>query len=255
MRRIDWMLAAVVGTIGWTALAGEIALTNASFENPNLPKGTQGYPGAPNWNTPGPVLTEVAPGIFINTNAGIFINDPDKNNDTFTDPDWIDNASGDGTGFDNCAFLAALSGNEFWQPVNGVLTQAGMKYILSADIAHNYGGGNPAFQPDSTAKVTLALFYLDDNNDRQLLASRDVVMGADNLEATHFLNFSAESAILAPGSSVGRSLVVSLLSSSPVDNSGGFFDIDNVQLVAVPEPASFGMLTLATLAVAARRRR
>ena len=241
------MAFAIVGAI---ANAQSIPVPNGSFEDPPLPKGTLGNPFVTNWNTPGPVLSEFPPGsgVFINTNAGNFPNDPDKDNNGVTDADWIDNADQK-----QAAFLAALSGNEFWQQLTATY-QAGKKYTLTTAVAHNFGGGNPAFQPDPTAKVTLALYYLDAQNARHLVASRDVVNGADGLLATHFLDFSAVSPTLAANDpAVGLPIVVSIISSSPATNTGGFFDLDNIR-VAVPEPASMGIVLLIGGATLARRR-
>src|SRR4051794_33062237 len=73
-----------------TALAASVTVKNFGFEDPPLPPGTLGNPFVTDWNTPGPVLNEFPPGsgVFINQNAGNFINP------AVGQPDRLDNAQG-----------------------------------------------------------------------------------------------------------------------------------------------------------------
>jgi hypothetical protein len=231
---------------GAVARADVLTVANPSFEDPALPPGTLGNPFVTSWNTPGPLLTEFPPGsgFFVNTNAGNFINTAPGQ------PDHIDNVDGN-----QAAYVAALSGNEFNQTL-GTNFEPGKSYTLTVGVAHNYGGGNPAFQPDPTAKVTLSLFYADASG-RHVLASTDVVNDAlTGLSATHLLDFSAITAALAANDpAVGKGIGIAMTTMSPVTNSGGFFDLDSVRVTATPEPTSLALIAVGAGALLARRRR
>ena len=235
-----------IGLPGASALADVITVQNNSFETPTVTG--LGNPFVTSWSTPGPVSTEFPPGSgnFVNTNCGNFINTP------VGAQDHIDNVDGN-----QAAFVSALSGNEFNQTL-GVNFEAGKSYTLTVGIGHNYGGGNPAFQPDPTAKMTLRIFYTDAQSVRHYLASTDVInSAATGLSATHLLDFSATTALLAANNAaVGSPLSISMISASPVANSGGFFDLDNVRVSsALPEPTSLSLVVIGTGALLARRRR
>jgi hypothetical protein len=241
-----WVGLGIALVAGAAAHAEVVTVANPSFEDPALPPGTLGNPFVTSWNTPGPVLTEFPPGsgFFVNTNTGNFINTAPGQ------PDHIDNVDGN-----QAAFIAALSGNEFNQTL-ATNFQPGKSYTLTVGVAHNYGGGNPAFQPDPTAKVTLSLFYTDATG-RHVLASRDVVNDAlTGLSATHLIDFSAITPIVvANDPSIGHGIGIAMTTTSPVANSGGFFDLDNVRVTAVPEPASVALIAVSAGALLARRRR
>jgi hypothetical protein len=243
---LPWATLGIALVAGVVSHAATVTVTNPSFEDPALPPGTLGNPFVTGWNTPGPVLTEFPPGsgFFVNTNAGNFINTPPGQ------PDHVDNADGN-----QLAFIAAFSGNEFNQTLASNF-EPGQSYSLTVGVAHNYGGGNPAFQPDPTAKVTLSLFYTDAGG-RHVLASRDVVNDAlTGLSATHLLDFSAITAALAANDpAVGKPIGIAMTTMSPDANPGGFFDLDNVRVTAVPEPASIALIAIGAGALLVRRRR
>src|SRR5690349_13052218 len=119
------LLSLLLLTWSPAALAASLPVANFSFEEPPLPPGTLGNPFVTGWNTPGPVLSEFPPGsgVFINTNAGNFINPAPGQ------PDRIDNADGN-----QAAFLAAASGNEFSQPLTTNYAP-GTPYTLTVGVA------------------------------------------------------------------------------------------------------------------------
>ena len=90
---------------------------------------------------------------------------------------------------------------------------------------------------------------------RHVLASTDVFKGANNLSPTHFNDFSATlPALAANDPAIGKAVGVSIISSSPAANPGGFFDLDNVRVTAVPEPGCVGAAVVAGALMLRRRR-
>jgi hypothetical protein len=61
-------------------------------------------------------------------------------------------------------------------------------------------------------------------------------------------------ALAANDPALGRAIGVSILSSSPAANPGGFFDLDNVRVTAVPEPGCVALGGIAAGALMTRRR-
>jgi hypothetical protein len=62
-------------------------------------------------------------------------------------------------------------------------------------------------------------------------------------------------ALAANDPAIGRAIGVSILSSSPAANPGGFFDLDNVRVTAVPEPGTLALFGAGAGAILVRRRR
>lgn len=228
------LVLSICGTAGATV----IPILNPSFELPTVTLAQVASPFVDNWVSDGPSKLEFPPGsgFFVNTNVGIFPNTPSSS------PDSIDNVDAL-----QAAFMGAQTGNELTQALTTNF-QAGQTYTLTVAVAHSFGQ-----PPDSTAAVRLALYYLD-GTQRKLVASRDVFNGATTaLSANHLLDFSAVSPTLLPSDpAVGQPIHVLLTTNGPV---GGFFDLDNVRLTAVPEPSAACLIVGAGLLLAGRRRR
>jgi hypothetical protein len=217
-----------------------IPVANHSFENPPVTPAQVASPFVVDWATYGTTMMEYPPGsnIFVNASTGVFPN---------TDPgevDHIDNLDGN-----QAAFLAAETGNEFTQALNASF-EAGNSYSLTVAVGHSYG------QPPATnAYVRLGLFYLDAGNERQLVTWTDVIDdAATGLSANHLADFSApfSSFLAADHPAVGKPIHVLLTSFGP---EGGFFDLDDVRVTSVPEPASCGMLLALIMGASVVRRR
>jgi len=84
--------------------------------------------------------------------------------------------------------------NEMTQALDTNL-EAGKAYRLSAAVAHSYG-----YAPAPTDAVQIAMYYLDDADQRQMIRSRTIFNDtAAALSATHFNDFSTDFSVpLAP---------------------------------------------------------
>lgn len=216
-----------------------IPVANHSFENPAVTLAQVASPFVDDWATAGTAMMEYPPGsgYFVNINTGIFPNT------AAGEPDHINNLDGN-----QAAFLAAETGNEFTQTLAASF-EAGNSYSLTVAVGHSYGQ-----PPAATAAVRLGLFYLDSGNQREWVAWTDVVNDAvTGLSPNHLADFSATSPFLAADHpAAGKPIHILLESFGPV---GGFFDLDNVRVTSVPEPASCGtILALFSVVLFVRRR-
>ena len=240
IRSSAWAASAAMGLLAAAGpvLAAPVSVANYSFESPQVPPAQIASPLVQDWNTPGPTLTEVFPGVFVNANCVIFPNTPAGN------PDSIDNVDGN-----QVAAIGTQSGNEFNQTLAATFA-ANTKYALTAGVARSL-----TRVPAATDRLRLVLFYLDAASQRQEVAAADIFNdAAAGISATHLKDFAANSITLAAGSpAVGKPIGVLITTAGA---TGGFFDFDNVRVTAVPEPATAGALALgAGLLTASRRRR
>ncbi len=223
-----------------TGFAVQLTLQNPSFEapvaDPDLYYISLLVDG---WTTYGSTMVEypAGSGQYVNDSAGLFANTPAGEPDHFTNMDG-----------DQAAFLAAETGNEFTQTLTAPF-EAGQAYTLTMGVGHSYGQ-----PPADTAKLVLGLFYLDTANQRHFVASTDVLNdAATGLSANLLQDFTATSAaLLADDPAVGQPIHVWFGAVGP---AGGFFDVDNVRLTAVPEPATCGLLLFGVAAMLGLRRR
>ena len=71
----------------------------------------------------------------------------------------------------------------------------------------------------------------------------------------HFQDFSfVLPSVLVTDAWAGANIGVQLLSTADFGNMGGYWDVDNVRLTSVPEPASMTLLALGAGAFFLRRR-
>lgn len=190
---------------GSAAGAVLLPVANASFE---LPETVFALPFVADWATNGPIID---PNTQLNLYAGVFLNtDPNE-------PDHIGNADG----LQLC-FIGTQTGNEIVQLLAGTVFQAGGQYSLRVGVAQSFSS-----PPAQTDVLRIALFYLDDGNGRQIVASSDISNDPETgLSPNTIQYFSADSALLSSDHpAVGRTVGILL---TTLGELGGFFDMDDV---------------------------
>jgi hypothetical protein len=243
----------VVGIIALAAgasplRAGAINVPNGSFENPPLPAALfnqGGFIAAPMdaiiftgvdpiWVTQGPITN----GLMQDT--GVFVNQPG--------PGFITNADGA-----QLAFMNVLSTDQV-RVISQNLTntyQVGQSYTLTVGVCSS--SEQPPTHPGDG--ILVGLYYVDAGNNRVKIADLPVNVYALALSATPFQlqDFSVTVPTVGIGDAwAGMPIGIDFRSAG---TGGGFADLDNVRLTAVPEPATLAMLGLAAPLLWARRRR
>jgi hypothetical protein len=130
--------------------------------------------------------------------------------------------------------------------------EANKGYSLTVAVGHNFGSG----VPDAQTKFALTLFYSDAEGDH-VVAERDIYNDeATGLSATHMQDFSTVVVTIAADSAaVGRPIGIRLVTSTPEGvTAGGYFNVTNVRVDAVPEPATMGLMLAGAMLLVRRRR-
>jgi len=169
-------------------------------------------------------------GVFPNTNPG--------------DVGFPDNATGDGVGFDQVAYMFDLTGNRFFQTL-ATTFEVDNFYTLTVGV-----GTGGTFPVAATDKFHVRLGYLTDPNDILTfvnVAATSITRnpGSDGLANNHLLDLSAVSGVLpALDDAVGKAITILIHTEKfSAPELGGQWIFDTVQLTSVPEPAC--LMTLA----------
>ena len=236
---ISALLLFVPGLVRATA----IPVANGSFESPVVPLQDIAAPGADDWTTTG------------GNNTGIFPNLPMDENFGGVIAKRITNADGS-----QLAFIAAIYDpngttdngtpiiNEFSQQLPATY-QPGQSYVLSVGVTTS-----SAQPPDAGAKLRLELYY-PGNGGQQSVASTLVTSDEASVENQLLKYYTVQTPVVAADAPYANQPIGILLSTT--DNGptvGGTFDMDNVTLTSVPEPAAGTVITLAAALVGIRRR-
>jgi MYXO-CTERM domain-containing protein len=226
----------------------DIPVANPSFESPVV--NPQILPVSlviTGWNTAGPSAdVDLGDGNGPrNSGTGIFIN-PASGPTRFT------NATGN-----QLAYIFSSSGEEIHQTLSSnfsdSLPDGNNIYQLTVMV------GNASTPPPPTDQLRLRLFYTAPGADpavpanRQFIATRDLSNATDTIEGDFLLPFSAFTDPILPGDpAIGRPINVLL---TTVGAGGGQFDLEDVSVTAIPEPAGLALAGVGLLAATARRRR
>ncbi len=97
------------------------------------------------------------------------------------------------------------------------------------------GGGMPL-----GATMMMALYYRDAAGQQVPVASTTIAHSTEAFpNLTHFVDFTAEAPVVAAADPwAGKSIGILLVSTTAQDKIGGYWDLDNVRLTFVEEPAS-----------------
>ncbi len=219
------------------AAAANVEVPNGSFETPTPPPGFpvntqidiwQKAPQPDGVPLPGGITWDQLSGVFPNTAAG--------------QPDHIDNLTGN-----QGVYLFAIPGVGLSQELGSSFT-AGNSYQLTIGIL---GGGGIS----EGSMFQFGFYYLDDANAPVALNTSTITFTTDAFpNVTHLNDYSVALPEVQAGDAwAGRNVGIQLLSS--FGTGVGYWDVDNVRLVSVPEPATLGLLALGGLGMLVIRSR
>lgn len=202
-----------------------IPIPNGSFESPTPPPGFPATPLVDSWlKVPQPDGIPLPGGITWDQLAGVFPNTP------VGAADHIDNMDGN-----QAAYMFAIPGVSLYQQLASVFT-VGNSYNLSLGLL---GGGGIA----EGSSFLMSFFYVDGGNFVNIGATPITYTPGTFLNPTHLYEFNLTlPAVQASDAWAGKNIGVQLLST--FGTGAGYWDVDNVRLVAVPEPGTVALLAL-----------
>jgi hypothetical protein len=208
--------------------AADLQVPNGSFESPTPPPGFPAYPlvdswqksAQPAWFDPtntGGITWQQLSGVFPNTSP--------------SSPDHIDNMTGN-----QAAYMFALPEVALFQELTSTF-QVGLAYNLTVGIL---GAGGVT----EGSSFALSLYYRDGANQPVPLAATPITYSAAGFPSvTHLIDFGVSlPAVQAGDAWAGQNIGIQLLST--FGTGAGYWDLDNVRLVAVPEPAAADLLAV-----------
>lgn len=215
------------------AAAGPITVPNASFESPSSGfvninvDSWEKSPKPDDYVEGGGFLWSQLIGLFKNTGA--------------TSPDHIDNCDGD-----QALWLFAIPEVAMYQDYDtldwddAIPTHAfdatyetGKSYQLTIGVIGTGGGMQQG------ASMEIGLYYRDFDNNHVAVARTSITNTPSTFtNNTHFINFAVSVPVVkADDAWAGKHIGVQMLSTVTTNLQGGYWDLDNVRLRSVEEPA------------------
>lgn len=211
---------------------GPVNVPNHSFELPVVNNPFNATAELSSWQK-SPIVDYVeASGTFKNVDTAA---DPDTNPDI----DNVDGVQG--------AFLFSAPFNEIYQPLAATYT-VGEAYQLTVGIE---GGG---FNMALNEPLLINLYYVFNGNRVPAYTTTVLNNNAPNAPITHLDDWVLNTPVVTAGDTwAGQPIGIQFL--APANATGGYWDLDNVRLVAVPEPLGAAVFACVGLIAAGRRRR
>lgn len=213
------ILTVCIACIGVASVFAEsIVVENASFEEPIL--------GDP-WYTPSGLPAD---GAWKNSGsfAGIFVNG--HFSDTLT------NANGN-----QMAFMDTATGAQVWQDLSAVY-EVGKSYTLSVGVA-----GRSDVPGNSVDELSLRLFYRDKTNPDVAYPIAQTPVARGGLSTTMLTYYTVTvPTVQASDDYSGQAIGIWFFNTVKGANPGSF-TLDNVSVLAVPEPCAIALLASGTL--------
>jgi hypothetical protein len=244
-------LVALPGAVG----AGVLLIPNASFESPFVAN-------APPYATSDITDWQKAPvpSYFY----GLFVQGPTESAGDFqarVAAQWTNTAgvflNVGATPIDNVdlrqgAFVFSSPGVELFQDLDAKFV-VGQSYHLTVGLE---GGG---YGMALGVPISLRLYYRDagilSGDNRIPIGTTTATNTNITGSLTHLTDYSVDlPAVQAGDPFAGKNIGVQILSPYDPAVTGGYWDVDNVRLTSVPEPASLAVLALGAAALCARRR-
>jgi hypothetical protein len=219
----------ILGIMAFTALSAEAAenipIPNGSFESPTT---TYASPFIDSWQkTAKPDWYDEGGGAFLWSQlTGQFSNQP---------PSYIDNCDGKQAAW---MFVIPQVGifQDYDYPTNhafNAIYEIGKSYRLTLGIIGTGGGMLQG------ATIELALYYRDVASNMVVISATSITNLSDIFSNnTHFLDFHTDTPFVKPSDPwEGQHIGVRILSSITDTNmEGGYWDLDNARLTAIPLP-------------------
>jgi hypothetical protein len=165
--------------------------------------------------------------------AGTFVNDPPSQSD------HIDNCDGDQAIYifaDPLVTVFKDYESSDWSHANALhdfpaIYETNKSYRLTIGVIGSGGGMKPG------VGLQLSLYYLDDATNQITVAANDLVYNAQQFpNNTHFVDCSVDVPAVSPADPwAGKHVGIKMVSTATLDNQGGYWDLDNVRLVATTE--------------------
>lgn len=210
---------------------GPITVPNHSFELPVVNNPFNATAELSSWQkSPIPQYVE-ASGTFKNVDTAA---------DVDTDPD-IDNMDGV-----QGAFFFSAPFNEIYQELTATFT-VGDSYQL---LVNAEGGGLGMLLGEP---LVMNLYHVVAGNRVPIYSAIITNNNPPNTPITHLDQYALYTPVVQAGDAwVGKQIGIQFF--APETATGGYWDLDNVRLDVVPEPASIGLIALAGMASLRRRR-